>query len=385
MKKAILLLIILSPAFVVSVQEIQHEAVAVNVEVPVRVFKGNYFIDDLSIDDFEVYEDGVLQKIEAVYLIKKTDIAREESGIEDAAARNRFSPQVSRNFVLFFYLTDYLPKVKDAMDHFFGNVIMPGDTMIVVTPVKAYSFNQKSFEVKSRQEIAEQLDGNLRKDITSSSQEYKNAMRDYEAILRFDYPPDLRNMLLRDKIREMKNLRHLNEERINGLADYLKNMEGQKHVFLFYQKALIPNPAVSPESFEYIEFMSTIMSFNLLNMRRIKQTFSDSSISVYFLYITNIQGSRNIERMDFVEMEMFDASADVFNVFNEMAESTGGITDSSANIAASLERASNASDNYYLLYYVPRDYKADGKFRKIDVKVKGKNYRITHRAGYISD
>ena len=73
------------------------------------------------------------------------------------------------------------------------------------------------------------------------------------------------------------------------------------------------------------------------------------------------------------------------NVFNETAESTGGITDSSANIAASFERASDASDNYYLLYYMPREYRADGKFRKIKVRVKDKNFRITHRSGYIAD
>ena len=44
-------------------QEIQHDAIAINIEVPVRVFKGKTFIDNLSIDDFEIYEEGVLQKI----------------------------------------------------------------------------------------------------------------------------------------------------------------------------------------------------------------------------------------------------------------------------------------------------------------------------------
>jgi len=28
---------------------------------------------------------------------------------------------------------------------------------------------------------------------------------------------------------------------------------------------------------------------------------------------------------------------------------------------------------------------ADGKFKKIEVKVKGKKYKVTHRAGYIAD
>ncbi|MFQ6069855.1 MAG: hypothetical protein ACE5LC_04935 [Candidatus Aminicenantales bacterium] len=60
-------------------QEESHDVTVINIEVPVRVFKANKFVDNLTIDDFEVYEDGKLQKIVAVYLIKKTGIKREET------------------------------------------------------------------------------------------------------------------------------------------------------------------------------------------------------------------------------------------------------------------------------------------------------------------
>ena len=86
-----------------------------------------------------------------------------------------------------------------------------------------------------------------------------------------------------------------------------------------------------------------------------------------------------------VGVHLIDQSAEIFGAFHEMAEATGGITDSSANVAASFERAAIASENYYLLYYTPKDYKSDGKFKSIKVKVKGKSYRITRRAGYIAD
>jgi hypothetical protein len=64
---------------------------------------------------------------------------------------------------------------------------------------------------------------------------------------------------------------------------------------------------------------------------------------------------------------------------------TEGITDSSANLASSFERVALSSENYYLLYYSPENYMADGKFRKIEAKVKGKKYKVIHRAGYIAD
>ena len=49
------------------------------------------------------------------------------------------------------------------------------------------------------------------------------------------------------------------------------------------------------------------------------------------------------------------------------------------------ERAVEASENYYLLYYAPRRYAGDGKFKTIKVKVKGKGFRVVHRLGYFSN
>ncbi len=63
MKKHTILLAILVLGLTLFAQEIQEKAVAINIEVPVRVFKGKTFIDNLTIDDFEIYEDGILQKI----------------------------------------------------------------------------------------------------------------------------------------------------------------------------------------------------------------------------------------------------------------------------------------------------------------------------------
>lgn len=75
----------------------------------------------------------------------------------------------------------------------------------------------------------------------------------------------------------------------------------------------------------------------------------------------------------------------VFAAFSEVSKATGGLRESSADPASIFIKAVDASENYYLLYYTPNDYKSDGKFRNIRVKVKGKNYRVLHRAGYLAD
>lgn len=118
MKKAFLIFAAVSTIVFLSAQELQHDAVAINVEVPVRVFRGNRFLDHLTIDDFEVFEDGAVQKIEAVYLVKKTEITREDTAMQKEEAQNKFAPQIARNFVLIFEVTDYLPKIKEAIAFF---------------------------------------------------------------------------------------------------------------------------------------------------------------------------------------------------------------------------------------------------------------------------
>ena len=386
MRRGIFIIGILFLIQFLSGQEIQEEATAINIEIPVRVFKGNKFIDNLNIEDFEVYEDEEQQKIEAVYLIKKTTIKREVTEMEKEKARKRYAPQVSRNFVLLFEVTDYLPKMKEAIAFFFEKVITPLDTLTIVTPVKTYRFNKKALADIPREKISALLNEKLRKDITTGCREYHSLLRDYKSLMSSGFPLDQKLYLLRQKIREFRQIRDLNEKKIFDFAEYLKDISGQKHVFLFYQRELFPYPEVPFESYEYLELMSELATLIPQNIDRIKQSFSDSSITIHFLYITKpqkeIASEYNSRQQGVVWQEI---SGGIFNTFREMSQSTGGLTESSANIAFTLEKAAAASENYYLLYYSPKNYVADGKFKEIKVRVKDQNYRVMHRAGYIAD
>ncbi|UCE21357.1 MAG: hypothetical protein JSV46_03790, partial [Candidatus Aminicenantes bacterium] len=99
MKKLFFLFGILFLSLVLFPQQIFIEdSIVINVEVPVRVFDGGKFVDNLGIDDFEVFEDGVPQKIVAVYEINKKTITRKEE-------KKEFKPETSRHFYLFFQIT----------------------------------------------------------------------------------------------------------------------------------------------------------------------------------------------------------------------------------------------------------------------------------------
>ncbi|MCK7527764.1 MAG: hypothetical protein MZV64_64200 [Ignavibacteriales bacterium] len=120
-----------------------------------------------------------------------------------------------------------------------------------------------------------------------------------------------------------------------------------------------------------------------VDIEPIKRAYADCGASVHFLYLT-----RPAPRVPGVAME--EQSEDIFAPFREMSLATGGYIASTANIGAAMKSAVAASENYYLLYYTPKDYKADGGYRKLDGQGQGRRlpaqpparvYRRLRRAG----
>jgi len=386
MKKTVRLLMAFMVLIPLLCQE-QHEVSVINIEVPVRVFKGNSFVDDLTIEDFELYEEGKRQEIQTIYFIKKTEIKREEGAVTRL-------PEVSRNFVLLFEVTDYLPKLADSIEYFFQEVFLPGDDLTVMTPQKIYNFKPQALKVLPKEEIIKQLKEKIRKDITVGNSEYKGLLRELYELM----PPDEETIrYFRMILKRLETLRGTQEENLMKFSDFLKAKSGPKHVFLFYQKEVLPqldpnalaqlesmnqdNQAFLMEYYDTIEFYKRNVSFDT---DKIKKVFSDSSISIHFLFITK-PTSVSISGLQPDVLQWADRSEDVYSAFREMAQATGGITDNSANASSSFKKAAVASENYYLLYYQPKNYQPDGQFKKIKVKIKTGNYSVTHRAGYIAD
>ncbi len=390
MKKFILLISILIFGSAFFAQDIQHQVGVVNIEVPVRVFKGSTFIDDLTIGDFEIYEDNILQKIEAVYLIKKNSIKKQEG-------EQQFSPKITRNFVLLFEITEYLPKIEKSIDYFFNYVIQPGDSLMVITPMKTYNFKSEAIIKLPKDIIINQLKGKLRKDTKLGNSEYWSVIKDLKTNLldpNLDMEAKLQNY--ESNLHRLEGMRSINGKKLLEFASYLKSLEGQKHVFLFYQKELIPKidyktimqiesinqiPEVTMKLYELFDFYKRDVAFDV---DRVKQAFSDSLISIHFLLITAKRPQmQNLAYSDLIKME--EQTEDIYSAFSEMAKATGGLIDSSANAAVSFEKAVKASENYYLLYYSPKNYELNGKFKAIKVKLINMRYRITHRSGYIAN
>ncbi|MFC2168444.1 hypothetical protein ACFLRW_05605 [Acidobacteriota bacterium] len=410
MKKQILVILLASFCLVFSAHQIQEQSIVINVEIPTRVFDGNTFVDNLTIDDFEIYEDGQPQKLDAIYLIKKKSIERREE-------IKRFNPQTSRQFFLWFQISEYMPRIREAIEYFFENVFIPGDNLVVITSVKVYNLNSQAIELKSKEEISDQLVKIIRKDALSGNVEYRAAMRDLHEIVQIieeRAEESTNTSTVGDEItsdfsvfnvgsleevlqsystivENLEDLRKMDQNNLLEYAEYLKEKDGQKHIFLFYEREFLPQ--LAPNTLD--KFMSqyqdnpamqltmsslfqTYKRDVTIDVDRVKQTFADSSLSVHFLFLKSMRAHRR-------GLQMQERSEDVYNAFRQMAQATGGITESSSNPAWAFQKAVDAFENYYLLYYSPQNYRADGKFKNIVVKIKNRKFRVTHRTGYFAN
>lgn len=407
---SILLLLFLTAWPGLPQQSFTEQALVINVEVPVRVFQGTAFVDHLTINDFELLEDDIPQKIEACYLVKKRMVQRREE-------KKKYIPEISRHFYLFFEITDYIPKIEEAVEYFCQNVLMQGDHLVVITPVKTYRLKDQALQVKSRKAISEELKGLIRKDCQEGNAEFRSVVGSLTELAKslsaglksgnLATPVEvkeqdeasgssLQGMQLEEMLlfygtllEKLDTLRAISQMKMLDFANHLAREEGQKYVFLFYQREYIPqvepkiileysalyqdNPYVYQTLTNAYKFREREIS---LDTERIKQAYADASTAIHFLFITT-------PRPEVSGVYFEERSEDVFNAFREMTAATGGYFESASNPASMFRSALEAAENYYLLYYTPSHIgDSDKNFRRIVVRVKKGNYQVIYRTGY---
>jgi len=397
----LLCLLFLKPA---NPQE-EHVEKVVSIEVPVRVLKGGTFISNLTIKDFDLYDDGVKQEIDAVYLVMESSVKKKELPRTEPAQKSPVQPDISRSFVLVFEVNRYTQKIAGTIDYFFKKVIKQGDSLIVMTPVKTYNLSKEALSRLPREECASQLKSKIKKDTVLGSAEYHRLNREILTILsglsHMSLDTEQQLERVHDMYKRWKDLRYMDEQNLLNFAEYLKQKQGQKHVFIFYQMDVLPQmspkemaivSSVNQDKPNVLSLVQDLFSFFKKEVTfdedKIQKAFSDSTIASHFIYLTDpssYESDVTQMRSSQGKVTFSEKSSDIFKAFSDLAHATGGISISSANALDSFQTAVEASENYYLVYFTPGNYKADNKFHKIEVRIREDGYKITHRAGYIAD
>jgi VWFA-related protein len=380
------------------------------IEVPVRVFDGGKFVDGLKLGDFEVLEDGYPVSIDTLTLIKGRTVARREG---PEAKR----PDASRTYYLMFQTVDWDPKLAEAVDHLFTSVLAPGDTMTLVTPTKPYSLQKDALAKRTPAELSKAMTDILKKDIQNGGGQYKEMTRELSRLTRsisssqtggrtateeiegeldtesaagFGLEQTIEHY--RTALMNMESVRLVDEKKLLAFAGLLKGVPGQKTVFLFYAREFRPeispkaiqslmslyqdNPTIQGSLMDLFQLYKHETTFNAEN---VKKAFADAGIVFHFIFM-----DKKSQRVFGAYMR--EQSEDIFPGFRDIAAATGGVTEISQNAAAAFAKASTASQNYYVLSYIPPASGAGAGFRKIEVKVKGAGagYSVVNRLGYFS-
>jgi hypothetical protein len=403
MKKWISFMMVASAFMIASTLPSQEkfEVAVINIAVPVRVMEGGRFVDNLTIADFQVLENLVPQKVQAVYLVRKSSIERRE-------ALQELNPATSRNFYLLFQLTDYNPKLSEMIDYLFDRVLLPDDTMVIQTPLKSYSLTPEALAKKPKKTLAEEMNNLLKKDIKTGNTEYNSLLNELKRIVRSisgtttkgDTESDSTSAMFglefmlnryRETLERMENQRLIDERKIFHFAQALKRVEGQKSVFFIYQREYRPEmpsnllntmqdmnqdqPGVLSNLQDLFQFYSRDVS---MNTEMLKKAFADASVNFNFIFV-------NKEPENVAGVAMREQSEDIYKAFSQVAKATGGIVETSQNPAEGFKNAIESSEVYYLLYYSPENYRQDQQFKNITVRVKNQNYSVLHRLGYFAN
>jgi len=373
------------------------------VEVRVHVSSQGRFVDDLTLNDFSVLEDGKAQPLGSLALVKDGRVTRQE-GPEIVPAR------LARSYTLLFQMMDWDPNLAGAVDHLFDSVIKPGDSLALITPFKPYHLQSGALAERSKEELSKSMKDVLRKDILRGSGEYRDLIGDLKRLtgaiggsssnfhddMESDITTDsdsgvgLENQIdrYRQALMKLDGIRLVDEPKLLAFAAALKPVPGQKTVILFYQQEFRPeispatmnrlmslyqdNPDILGNLMDLFQFYKREKTFDA---DRVKKAFADAGIDFHFIFM-----EKKTQRI--FGATMHEQSEDTYPGFVEIARATGGTSGVSKNPFAAFKHATDASADYYLLSYAPEGAPAGDGFRKVDVQVKRSGCKISSSLGH---
>lgn len=391
-------------AVLVSAQDTLRE-ISIQIPVQVRVYSEGMFVDNLGLDDFELYEGGKRQRIEAVYHVR-------EKGLTNLGPQVSLVPDISRSFYLFFEIADYTPELRASVRYFVQEVVRPSDSLTIITPKHAYRLKKTARQNIPKAELTRQLDALFERDTLLSNPEYRAAVAELKALVSLAVDPDSKGaqgpelggqappsgmswdaVITRysSLLTAVEKLRKIDERRLLDYVEMLRYQEGQKFAFFFYQREPLPRIAakllddyirLNQGRRDVIRTLTYMQNFHNrdfhVDEERLARAFASASILLHFMVfdMPETDGLTDIEARNLT---------DFYGRLEAISSLSGASFRRDLTALELLKEAVGRLDQYYLVYYTPSYYAGDGKFKSIEVRVKDRQYRLVHRAGYVSE
>ena len=377
----------------------------VNVEVYVTDKKGNT-VRGLTREDFEILEDGVPQEVTHFFTVENRLSDRPEAA--EAAAPETAEPVPARRkhyepppedeqlrLVIYFDNVFLRPanrnKVTRLTNQFVNRIMGPGDLVMLASFDKSLhirhpftkdleSFRQKLDEIElvtgfAQQAQTERRDVIKRIEASQSEFEAESHVDFYAKSLNFDVSQSIK--ALREVIGSLAGLP--GRKALLYVSDGLPMTAGEE---LFHLLDLIyPNNQ-----------FGGLLQASRYNMRhRFRELTSNANANGVTIYTLEAAGLRSHASLSAEYGGFGDRSYVEIDSIREfsfeeplmmMAADTGGLAAlNTNNIDGALSRVVSDLENYYSLGYEPA-HAVQGRYHKIDVRVKRKGVKVRHRTGY---
>lgn len=366
------------------------------------------FVSDIREDEVEVREDGKRQKIR-LFRLEQGEIPAERPG-EPSPGRSRALRDVQKRgqggYVVFLLDLqtmdlDSAERSKGAIREFLHSGMDPADLAMLVTIRPAFQVDQPFTRELEKLDAA--LDRVPYRREEASLEEF--AERVDEIFNRFggDIPPEVpvsyAEMEAQQYLTDLRTRLDLSCRALSALSRYLGSLPGRKRVLYFSRGYAINayhrvseiiqrrrdqlhrglhQPRAATLSKLRIGNMASIYARSL---RSVVDQANRNQVSVYSI------DPRGLMLVPFQHGTYFDiGDVEATQEFlATLSEDTGGLLLTNENeLVDPLRTAYLDSRSYYLLGYVPGAKMEDGKFHRIEVKVKRKGLKLRYRRGYES-
>ncbi len=399
-------------------QEKEHEPIVeevtvTNVEVPVRVLLKGKPVEDLTKEDFTLFEDKKPMEINGFFLKRKIlkSTVSSQVTLEE-------TPPPPRTFVLVFSITDFNEPIIKAVEHLFENIFRPTDQVLIFANDKTLRYAN----LENKDELKRRVLTDLKEESFKVRRRLINYINRIETYLnvhdfriqlqtRFDNRPQelinfLKKYLLTWNDYKQKYLTPP-ADRFYYFSRFLEEVKTGKWVFNFYQFDLFPKINPGSQAMDRIrEISSQLINSNeagshsmgrLINTlldqimldQNVSSGFPTEDIAKLFYKVDAAFHSffiKSTDRISMNELEYEEVASSIENTLREITDITGSKNITSNNLVQSIDTVSESEDVYYIITYAPQDPKKAGKLK---IKVKDKKYRVLYddnfRADYISE
>ena len=374
------------------------------VEVDARVFDGaGRFVTDLTRDDFEILEDGVVQPVVAMTLVGGASLPTRAAPTPETPTNRTPSttthvPTTPRQTWIFFFDLNHLSaggnfgRAREAVEEFIAKRFREGDLAGVVAGDKMVNGRLTTLRaelvqaVRSVKPRTEQRNRQIEltrewprfRDAEEALDVARNVGRAVQAAVARACSDDptaciTADAAVRSKAQRMATLTQTATfetfKTLNGLSTGLAKMAGPKTIVFL------------SDGFATAGIDTSLRSI-------VGQTARAGAR----VYAIDVRGLNRGSQADMIDRAAADDPAGAGPQFdpqedgiNSLAVDTGGMMiRNQNNIGRALDTIAADAGTYYVLGYQPANTNFDGKYRRIEIRVKRSGLKVRARQGYLA-